>query len=118
MIDRPPVGMVRGQGGIIMDRLESLNHISIEAEKLIRSFGRRKDILVTFCRLTNEIIDEFSAWDRKRFSLMSGEECFFVWENSRPDVADPYGLLYVVNVTGDSVLTAASELMNLVARKF
>ena len=101
-----------------MERIESLNHIAIEAEKLIRSFGRRKDIAVTFSPLTDEIIAEFSAWDRKRFNLLAGDEYFFVWETSRPDVADPNGLLYVVNVTADSLLTAASELMNLAARKF
>lgn len=101
-----------------MDRLESLEHIAIEAEKLIRSFGRRKDISVTFSRLTDEVIQEFSAWDRKRFNLMSGEECFFIWENSCPDVPDSNALLYVVDVAADSLLTAASELMNLVARKF
>jgi hypothetical protein len=101
-----------------MERIDSLEHIAIEVEKLIRSYGRRKDISVTFSCLTNEIIEEFSTWDRKRFGLVSGEEYFFVWENSRPDVADPYGLLYVVCVTADSLLTAASELMNLVSRKF
>lgn len=101
-----------------MERIESLNHIAIETEKLIRSFGRRKDIAVTFSQLTNEIIEEFSAWDRKRFNLLAGDEYFFVWETSLPDAADPYGLLYVVNVTADSLLTAASELMNLASRKF
>ena len=101
-----------------MERIEKLEHIAIEAEKLIRSYGRRKDICVTFGRLTEETIADFSAWDRKRFTLIEGEECFFVWETSRPDVPDPNGLLYVVNVTGDSLLTAASELMNLASRKF
>lgn len=101
-----------------MERIESLYHIAIETEKLIRSFGRRKDIAVTFSRLTNETIEEFSAWDRKRFVLLPGDEYFFIWETCRPDVPDPDGLLYVVNVTADSLLTAASELMNLASRKF
>ena len=101
-----------------MERIESLYHIAIETEKLIRSFGRRKDIAVTFSQLTDEIIAEFSAWDRKRFNLLAGDEYFFVWETSRPDVPDPNGLLYVVDVTADSLLTAASELMNLASRKF
>lgn len=101
-----------------MERIENLSHIAIEIEKLVRSFGRRKDISVTFSRLTDESITEFSDWNRNRFHLHAGEEFFFVWETSRPDVADIYGLLYAVNVTADSLLTAASELMNLVARKF
>ena len=101
-----------------MDRYDSLEHIAIEVEKLVRSCGRRKDIAITFSKLTGEIITEFNSWDRERFHLIPGEECFFVWETSRPDVPDPNGLLYVVNVTGDSLLTAASELMNLASRKF
>lgn len=101
-----------------MDRMDSLNEIAIEAENLIRRFGRRKDIMVTFCKLTNESIAEFKSWDRQRFSLIPGEECFFVWEKLRENVADPHGLLYVVCVTGDSLLTAASELLSLISRKF
>lgn len=101
-----------------MERIENLSEIAIEAEKLIRRFGRRNDIAVTFCKLTDESISEFNSWDRKRFGMMDGEECFFVWETSRPNVPDPSGLLYVVNVTGDSLLTAASELINLASRKF
>ena len=101
-----------------MERIEKLEHIAIEAEKLIRSYGRRKDICVTFGRLTKETIAYFSVWDCKRFTLMEGEEYFFVWETSRPDIPNLSELLYVVNVTGDSLLTAASELMNLASRKF
>ena len=100
------------------ERIDKLQHIAIEIEKLIRSNGRRKDIAVTFSPLNDENIQEFSAWDRKRFALRTGEEYFFVWETNRPDIADPNGLLYVVIVTGDSLLTAASELMSLASQKF
>ncbi len=103
---------------VTTNRQESLYHIAIELEKLVRSYGRRKDILITFSKLTDEIVKEFNPWDCERFILTPGEEYFFVWETERPDVADPYGLLYVVCITGDSLLTAAHELMELISRKF
>ncbi len=101
-----------------MDRIDNLAEIAICIENLVRRFGRRDDIAVTFCKLDKESIAEFNSWDRQRFSLIPGEECFFVWEKSRPNVPDHNRLLYVVCVTGDSILTAASEIMNLVCRKF
>ena len=53
-----------------------------------------------------------SPFDRQRFHLLPGEECFFIFEKETDD------LLYVVDVTGDSIMTAISELVNLLARKF
>ena len=52
----------------------------------------------------------FSDWDRQYHGIIDGEEYFFVYDNNH--------LLYVINVTGDSTLTAMSELMELLARKF
>lgn len=103
-----------------MERTDALNHIAIKIEDLIRTFGRRKDICVTFSCLTDETIEKFSEWNRKYFSLHSGEECFFIWEDEDAcaSAPKPHVLLYVVNVTGDSLLTAAGELMDLVSRKF
>ena len=56
-------------------------------------------------------IHNFTDWERKYFGIGNGGEYFFIWE-------DEEYLLYVVDVTGDSVLTALSELMNLIGRKF
>ena len=53
-----------------------------------------------------------SPYDQRRFHLMPGEEYFFIFEKATDD------LLYVVDVTADSILTAISELVNLLARKF
>lgn len=101
-----------------MDRTESLNKIATQIEGLVYQYGRRSDIVITFSKLTNEEIAKFNDWDRKRFCLIPGEECFFVWEAQQPGSPSTDHLLYVVAVTGDSLLTAAGELMNLVSRKF
>ena len=53
-----------------------------------------------------------TEWERKHHQIVRNDEYFWIWERETGD------LLYTINVTGDSVLTAASELMNLLARKF
>ena len=51
-----------------------------------------------------------SYWDMKHLGLIDGEDYFFVFVNNK--------LLYAVNVTADSTLTAIYELVELLARKF
>ena len=99
-----------------MERNVNLASIAAKINDLVDAYGRRNDIIIKYQKLTKESIAEFSAWDQKRFSLIPGEECFFIYEVN-PD-SDKDSLLYVVCVTGDSLLTAAEELMDLVARKF
>ena len=99
-----------------MERNVNLASIAAKINDLVDVYGRRNDIIIKYQKLTKESIAEFSDWDRKRFGLISGEECFFVYEVN-PD-SEKDSLLYVVFVTGDSLLTAAKELMELVANKF
>ena len=91
-------------------RLENLQKVADDIEKMIRNYGRRKDIVIWFAVMTDEEIGEFSDWDQRRLGLLHGEEMFIIGEPDR--------VLYAVNVTGDSVLTAAYELMRLVSAKF
>ena len=99
-----------------MERNVNLASIAAKINDLVDVYGRRNDIIIKYQKLTKESIAEFSDWDRKRFSLIPGDECFFVYEVN-PD-SEKDSLLYVVFVTGDSLLTAAKELMELVANKF
>ena len=93
-----------------MKRIESLKDIARQIEAITRQYGRRSDISITFDRLTQENIGQFTDYQRELKRLTVGEEYFFVWE--------PRGLLYAVCVTADSYLTAAQELFDLLARKF
>ncbi len=52
----------------------------------------------------------FTEYERKLFRIRPGEEIVTVTGQD--------GLLYVLQVTGDSVLTAVTEVMELLANKF
>ena len=68
---------------------------------------------IIYHRATEDWLESaVSVWERQYHHLVPGGEYFWIWERETGD------LLYTVNVTGDSVLTAASELMDLLARKF
>lgn len=62
--------------------------------------------------LNEHNIQGFTDFERRYHGLLTGEKFITIRE-----AADNY-LLYAVNVTGDSILTAVGELMNLIARKF
>ena len=97
-----------------MDRTKALTKIATEIMNMEHAYGRRNDIIITFRKVDESYLEEFSDWSRQYHGIRTGEECFFVWE----PVENGHGLLYVVQVTGDSLLTAAGELMKLVANKF
>ncbi len=80
-------------------------------ENIVREFGCRKDIIIGYIRPDEKTISQYSDYQRRRFHIHTGDEYFLIWEKGAQ-------LLYVVDVTADSALTAASELMNLVCRKF
>ena len=80
-------------------------------ESIVREFGYRKDIIIGYIRPDEKTIGQYTDYQRRHFHIHTGDEYFLIWEKGAH-------LLYVVDVTADSALTAASELMNLVCRKF
>ena len=91
-------------------RFENLTKIAGEIEEMIRNYGRRDDISIRFAIMTEEELAMFTEWDQRRLYLSPDEEMYIIYE--------PGHNLYAVNVTGDSLLTAAYELMRLVSAKF
>jgi len=69
----------------------------------------REPITVTYRKETDESLNDYTEWARKRLGLFSGGEFFYIWRGE---------LLYAVCVNADSTLTAAHELMDLIHRKF
>lgn len=89
-------------------------------ETMIHVYGVNKNqrgrIRILYQVLTAETIAaQFTNFQRQYHGLLPGEEVFTIWDDV--DINAPQ-LLYVVNVTGDSVLTAGNELLSLVAKKF
>lgn len=93
-------------------RAADLMDIGYRLQELTSIYGRRT-ISVTYLEMTPENISRFTDWDKRYHGLHTGEEYYFIYANDEPD-----HLLYVVNVTSDSLTTAAYELMDLLARKF
>ena len=99
-------------------RTEQMERVASQMETIVRENGRRNDIAITYCEMDAESIADFTEWERERNELFIGHEYFLIWEVPDPHAIDPFHLLYAVNVSADSVLTAVAELMNLVSRKF
>ena len=100
------------------ERNAKLHDIAKDIENLVRKYGRRDDIIIEGGRLTENDMGMFTEHNRKWLNLFAGEEYFLVCEIAPDGKHFTNGLLYAVNVSGDSLLTAAEELMSLVARKF
>lgn len=66
--------------------------------------------MIKYSRETEETIARFSDFDREYHGLLPDGEYFYITRKGE--------LLYAVNVTCDSPLTAFSELTQLIARKF
>ena len=81
-------------------------------KSMIREFGRRKDIIVTYDRPDKKTISRYTEYQRSYHKIMAGSEYFLFWEEETGH------LLYVKDVTADSALTAAAEMVWLAAKKF
>ena len=71
---------------------------------------------IAYTRITEENIGSFKSLDVERHHFLAGDERFNIWNYD--DTSDVPTILYSVNVTADSVLTAAEELMHLISAKF
>lgn len=106
-------------------REQSMTELAKTISETINTFGRRNDIIVKYGTFTEEQINtEFSELMRLFHHILSGNEYFLVYETGKPvsELPDDYkpnqkSLLYAVNVSGDSNITAAAELFDLASRK-
>jgi len=67
---------------------------------------------LTYRKETEETVKKLTDWERRYHRIMPGGEYVYIRE------VDTGDLLYAIEVTGDSVLTALSEVMELLSRKF
>lgn len=91
-------------------RTKDMCGIAAQIEEMVNKYSRRDDIRIRYSLVDADNISKYSDWQRRYYGIVIGDEYFMI--------ADHEGLLYMVNVTGDSLMTAAGELMDLAARKF
>lgn len=93
-------------------RAAKMAEIAKAAMFVIRVARPESDIDIAYARETPESVADFTEWQRESKHILAGNEYFHIWDGLTGC------LLYTVNVTSDSLFTAASELMQLIARKF
>ena len=101
-----------------MTKDHAMRNVSATIEALLQNLTGRDDIYINYNKITGGTYGTLALYSQRdvdRFHLMTGEEYFFITEDN---VKETSIILYAVNVTGDSYLTAAAELMALIANKF
>lgn len=107
------VGPMHSKKNTMDDRQKMCQRIADMIVDMIHMAGRKRDdesFAIRYERMTDESLARIKEWDRKWLGLLSGEEYFLV-------TCDKC-LTYAVNITADAYLTAAEELIKLVAVKF
>ena len=70
-----------------------------------------KPLRIEYMKISEDNINSFTEWERRYHHILTGDEYFIIREEDGQ-------LLYARNVSGDSILTALWELMDLIAKKF
>lgn len=98
----------------IEEHIERMNALAKTLEETIKTFGNRGDIHIEYQNVNDTNILLFTNWQIKIHHIYCGMEYFLIYENIP---GEGFNLLYAVNISCDSYLTAASELMDLASRK-
>lgn len=102
-----------------MDKREKMWAALLPVKELLRIFNAEKSQKweIAYLKVDLGNIDNFTEWQKQYHGIREGDEYFFVWE--RPDMTTGAPtLLYVLNVSCESVPYAISELMQLIGDKF
>lgn len=79
------------------------------AEDFLKYLRPSIDVKIVY-DIPTDCVHQYGEWETKYLNLIDNEEYFFVYYEGN--------LLYAVNVTADSTLTAVYELFDLLAKKF
>ena len=97
----------RDANGVKAEQIEAAIKKVVEITKITRP---QADTQITYLRITEDNIDDFSDWDRQRFGIHVGDERILVGKRGE-------GTMYALNVSGDSVMQSIAELTDLLAGK-
>lgn len=93
---------------------DQINSVMASVAAVINNSGRKYPVKIEYFVESAESIDSYNEFYRRYFAMRPGRACIYIWDT----IGDVDRLLYVVNIEGDSVLTAIYEAMNLIAEKF
>lgn len=99
-----------------LSRKERMDEMLVHVNQMLRRIHPDRGLVVSYIKMADEDLKSFSDWDRKRFRLHTELEYFIVveWEPAATKAC----VLYVVDVSADSELTAMDELFHLLSYKF
>lgn len=99
-------------------RAFEMQNVADIALKLLKTVRPERNLGIAYVKPTAETIEQFTDWQRTRNHINTGSEYFLVWDYSPDWETDDPDLLYAVDVSADSLLTAAWELFRLLSKKF
>lgn len=94
------------------DKREKIESCLQHVFYMLQEINPEKHWVLEYTRTKNPEL-RFTRWQLDYHHIRPNQEYICVWNKT----VSPVHLLYVVDVTGDSVITAIGELMNLLAKK-
>ena len=99
-------------------RAIQMQRIANYAVNMLHLARPKRDIRIEYIMPDEASINRFTQWQREKLHIRPHDEYYLVWDDSPDWNTDKPDLLYAVNVSIDSLLTAANELLDLLSRKF
>ena len=102
----------------VAKRESEMRRVAKSAMNMLRLARPDRRLVVGYVKPNDKTIGRYTDWQRRRNHLYAGNEYFLVWDCAPDWETDKPDLLYAVNVSADSLLTAAWELFELLSKKF
>lgn len=99
-------------------RESEMRRVARSAMNMLRLARPDRKLGIGYVKPDDKQIERYTDWQRQRNHIHTGLEYFMVWDHSPDWDTDEPELLYAVDVTADSLLTAAWELFELLSKKF
>lgn len=98
------------------ERDSQMRRVAHSAMNMLRLARPERKLTIGYVVPNDNTIGRYTEWQRVSKGILTGNEYFLVWDCEPYE--EPPKLLYAMNVSADSLLTAAAELFELLHRKF
>lgn len=96
-----------------LSRAERMNELCTHVNEILHRIHPDRELWVDYVKPDEETIKNFSDWTQRRLNILVGLEYLIVSEGARME-----SVLYAVDISADSELTAMDELFHLMSYKF